>query len=142
MLVDEGGAAPHVAWGDDHCWQYLKLDLDGFGEVLRFGPGRGDASGDRLADIADLVGGERWPGGRLGARRLGDDADRLDARQIRRGKDAALALGRRRDPTNAGMRMRAADERHLHRAGQFDVRYEFAAAMQVALVLAAQQRGA
>ena len=36
------------------------------------------------------------------------------------------------------MGMRAADKRHIHRAGQFDVRDELAASMEMALVFLAQ----
>jgi hypothetical protein len=142
LLVDQGRAAAHVAQRVDHGVEHLVIDGNQCCEVFGLAASRCDAGGDRFADIARLIGGQRRPGRRFRARRLSDNADRLDLRQVRRGKDAALALGWRRDPANPGMRMRAADEGHLHRAGEFDVRHEFAAAMQVALVLAAQQRGA
>jgi hypothetical protein len=64
--------------------------------------------------------------------------DRLDARQIGRGKDVAAQLGRNRDRSDAGMGMRATDKGHIHRAGQFNVWDELAAAVKMPLVFLAQ----
>ncbi len=142
LLVHRVAAAAHVARRVDHRVQYLEIDRDGIGEVFRLAARRRNAGGDRLADIAHLVGGERRPGRRFGAGRVRDDADRLDPRQIGRGEDAAARLGRHRDRSDPRMRMRAADKRDVHRARQFDVRDELAAPVQMPVVLPAQQRGA
>ncbi len=141
-LVHRVAAAAHVARRQNHRVERLVIDHDRGGEVLGLGARRGDAGSDRLADIARLVRGERRPRRRLGARRLGFDADRLYPRQIGGGEDPALGVGRHGDAADAGVRVRAADKGDIHRARQFDVGHELAAAEQVALVLAAQQRGA
>ena len=93
LLMHRVTAAAHVARRVDHRFQYLEIDRDGIGEVFRLAARGRDAGGDRLADIAHLVGGERRPGRRFGAGRLGHDPDRLKARQIGRGIYPALRLG-------------------------------------------------
>ncbi len=141
-FVHRVAAAAHVARCVDDRVEHLEIDGDGGGEVLGFGPRRRNAGGDRLADIPRLVGGERRPRRRLRPRRLGFDADRLDARQVGRGENPAGRVGRLQDRPDARVGVRAAHKRHLHFAGQFDVRHKFAAAIEVPLVLTAQQRGA
>ncbi len=142
LLMYWVAASAHVARRVDHRFQYLEIDRNAAGEVFRLAARRRNAGGNGFADITHLVGGERRPGRRFGAGRVRDDADRLDARQIRRGKDAALRLGRHRDRSDPCMSMRAANKRNIHRARQFYVRDELAAPVQVPVVLPAQQRGA
>src|SRR3954451_3893386 len=120
----------------------LVIDRDRRGEVFRLGTGWGDAGGDGLADIAHLVGRQRRPGRRLGARRLGHDPDRLHPGEIGGGEHAAADVGRHRDPPDPGMRMSATQEHDVLRAGKPNVGDEFAAAAQMAVVLPAQQRRA
>ncbi len=142
LLMHRVAAAAHVARRVDHRVQYLEIDRDGIGEVFRLAARRRNAGGNRFADIAHLVGGERRPGRRFGAGRMRDDADRLDARQIRCREDTAARLRRNRNGSDAGMGMRTADKGNVHRAGQFDVGDELAAPVQMPVVLSAQQRGA
>ena len=58
------------------------------------------------------------------------------------GEDAPLGVGRHGDAADAGMRMRAAQEHDLLRAGQADVGNKLAAPAQMPVVLPAQQRRA
>ena len=126
-----------------HRVERLVVDRDGGGEVLGFGAGRRDAGGDRLADIAHLVGRERRPGRRAGARRLRHDPDRLDARQIGGGEyPAPCAPGGTAIERMSRMRVRAAQEHDLLGTAQRDVGDKLAAAAQVAIVLLAQHRRA
>ncbi len=141
VVHEMAAAAPHLR-RVDRRFQHLELDGDRIGEILRLAAGRRDAGGDRLADIAHLVGGERRPRRRFGAGRLGHDPDRLKARQIGRGIYPALRLRWHRDRADPGVGMRAAQKGDLLDAGQADVRHELAAAIEVPLVLLAQQRGA
>ena len=113
-------AAPHVARGVDNSLQDLEIYRDGVGEVLSLAARRRNAGGNGVADIANLIGGERRPGRRFGPGRLGHDADRLEARQVGSGEDTALRLGWHVNRADPGMGMRAADKRHFLRAGQFD----------------------
>ncbi len=60
-LMHEGAAAPHVA-RRVHDWrQHLEIDGHGGCQILGLGAGRGETGGDRLADIAHLVDGQRRP---------------------------------------------------------------------------------
>ena len=142
VFVHEGGAAGARGRCIDHRVERPVVDGDGGGEVLGFGAGRRDAGGDRLADIAHLVGRERRPGRRAGAGRLRHHPDRLDPRQVGRGEDPAPRGGRDGDRADVGVGVRAAQEHDLLGTAQRDVRDELAAAAQVAIVLLAQQRRA
>ena len=98
VIVHQVAAAAHVARRVDDRVEHLEIDGDRVGEVFRLAARRGDAGGDRLADIAHLVGGERRPGAAPWPRlACNGDADRFDARQIGGGEDAAARLGRDRD---------------------------------------------
>jgi len=94
LLVDQVAAAVHVARRVDHRVEHFEIDGDRIGEIFRLASGGGDAGGNRLADIARLVGGKRRPSRRFGPGRMRGYPDRLDARQIGRGKDVAAQLGR------------------------------------------------
>ena len=142
MLMDERAAGVERCRCVDHCVEHLEVDDDAGGDVFRLGAGRRDAGGDRLADIAHLVGGERRPGRRFGAARLRHDADRLHLRQVCGGEDAAACIAGYGNRPNARMRMRAAQEDHLGQSRHADVRDELPAAAQVPVVFLAQQRGA
>ena len=142
VFVHQGGAAGARRLCIHHRVERPVVDGDGSGEVLGFGAGRRDAGGDRLADIAHLVGRERRPGRRAGAGRLRHHPDRLDPRQIGGGEYPAPRGGRDRDRADVGMRVRTAQEHDLLGAAQRDVGDELAAAAQVAIVLLAQQRRA
>ena len=141
-LVHRVAAAAQVAPRVDDRIEHLVIDADPLRQVFRFAAGQRNAGGDRLADIAHLVRGERRPGRRFGAGRVGHDADRLDARQLGRGVDAALRFGRDGNRSQPGMRVGAAQEGHLERPRQLDVGHKLAAAMQMAIVFAARQRRA
>ncbi len=141
ILVHQGAAATQRGRRIDDGIERLEIDGDARGEVLRQGAARRDAGGDRLADIAHLVGRQRRPRRRLGAAGLRHHPDRRHPRQIGRGEDMAARCMRHRDPADPGMGMRAAQEGHLLRAGQPYVRHELAAPAQVPVILPAQQRG-
>ena len=132
----------HIADGVDDRVEHLVIDHDRSGQVLGFAPYWGDAGCNHLADIAHLVYGQRRPGRRLGAGRLGDDPDRHDLRQIRCGENPSGGFRRNGDRLDPGMCVRAPQEGDLHRARQFDIGDELTATMQVALVLTAEQGGA
>ena len=136
------GVLVSAGCGVDDRRQHLEIDVDRIGEVLRFGAGRRDAGGNGLADITDLVRGQR---------RIARDLEPVDlrhrphlgeARQVARGEDPSLGVGRDGDGLDAGMRVRAADKRHVLRVRQLHVGDELPAAVQVARVFLAQQRGA
>jgi len=138
LLMDGMAAAAHVARRVDDRIQYFEIDRNGVGEVFRFATRRRDAGGDGVADIAHLVGRERRPRRRFGASRVRDDPDRFYARKIGRGKDPAARLRRNGNRFNPRVRMRTAQERDLHRAGQLDVGDELTAPVEVPVVLLAQ----
>jgi hypothetical protein len=69
-FVHEMPAAAHVAQRIDDRVQGLELDRDRLRQVLGLAASGRDAGGDRLADIAHLVGGKRRPGRCLGAGRV------------------------------------------------------------------------
>jgi hypothetical protein len=87
LLVDEFGAAVHIAEGVHHRVEHLVIDRDQGGHVLGLATRRSEAGSDRLTDIAHLVNGQRRPGRRLGASRLGDDPNRREPRQFGSGED-------------------------------------------------------
>ena len=119
--------------------QVLEFDLDRRDHVLRLGQGRRDAHGDRLADVAHLVGGEHRLQRRLEAGEGSVGADRRHAVEIG-GDDHALANGRRdAERLDAGVRARAAQERDVAQMRQRQVADELSAAAQVAVVLLADE---
>ena len=62
VFVHQRGAAGARGLCIHHRVERPVVDGDGGGDVLGFGAGRCDAGGDRLADVAHLVGRERRPG--------------------------------------------------------------------------------
>ncbi len=141
VLVHERAAGPQRRDRIDHGVEHVVINRHRRGEVFRLGAARRDAGGDRLADIPHLVGRERRPGRRLDAGGMRHDADRLHPRQVRGGKHAAFRLGRHKNRSDAGVRVRAAQKYDMPRAGQADIGDELAAPAQVPVVLLAQDRG-
>ena len=113
MIMNQGRAGAQPAARVDHRVERLEIDRHRCGEVFRLGMGRGDAGGNRFADITHLVGGERRPGRRFGASRVRDDPDRLHPRQVSRGEDPLAGIGRDGDRANARMGIRAAQKDDL-----------------------------
>ncbi len=65
-------ARPHRGDAIDHGRKLVELELDLIGQILGLGAGRAQACGDRLADVAHAIVGERRigavaMGGKLGA---------------------------------------------------------------------------
>ena len=125
VLVHQRGTVGQGLLHVQHHRQRLVLDLDGGERVHRAGPVAGHHHGDRLADVAYLVGGERrvvgvddvrghWPGAR--------QAHRGQVARGERGHHARLPQcrsGVHIDQT--GVRHRAAQDRQVQHAGQRDV---------------------
>ena len=118
--------------------QFVEVDLDLLGQVLRFRARAPNAAGDRLADEAHFAVREVVLLGKLERRQRGRRDDRFHLRHVLAEEDAALRAGGPAQPGNPGMRHRRAEERNLALPGQDHVRDEGAAAMQVARVLLAQ----
>jgi hypothetical protein len=137
-FVDESTAAAQFGRCVDDGGERLEIDRDRIGDVFRGVARRRDAGGDCLADIAHLVGRERRPRRRFGARGARHDADRLHPWQIRCREDVPSRLGRHRNRSYPGMRMWAAQEDHLLGAGEPDVRHELAPPAEVSVILPAQ----
>ena len=141
-LVHQAGRLGDGGGGVDDRRQDLEIDADRIGQVLSLGAGGRDAGGNGVADIADLVRGQRRIARDLEAVDLRHRPHLREARQIARGKDASLGIRRDGDGLDAGMRVRAADKGDVLRIRQLYVRHELSAPVQVARVLLAQQRGA
>ena len=141
-LVHQAGRFIERGRGVDDGGQQFVIDGHQAREVLGFGAGRREAGGDAFADEPHLVGGERRIARDLEARHLRDRAHLGQARQVLCGEHPAGGVGRNSDALDARMRVRAAHERYFLRAGKLHVGDELAAAVEVAGVLLAQQRGA
>ena len=142
-LVDEGAAAAQSARRVDDGVERLEIDRDRVGEVFRLVARRRDAGGDRLADIAHLVGRERRPGRRFGARgacvttRIGFIRGRSAAVKTRPRASGGTAIDRMR-ACACGLRRKTT----CCVPGRLDVRHELAAPAEVPVILPAQQRRA
>ena len=152
IVVHRGGSAVHRLFQTDHRRQRLKLDGNVaqriFGEIAALR----EYDRERLADMADLVLGERHLGALIEDRVL----DRRRRHQQRTGRpigaeigggidrDNAVAGARRGDidRADAGMREIAAQKCRVHHAGQFDVVDEQRLAAQQPRVLVATDRRA
>ena len=141
-LVHQAGRLGQRGGRVDDCRQHLEIDADRIGEVLRFGAGRRDACGNGVADIADLLRCQRRIARDLEPVHLRHRPHLGEARQVARGEDASLGVGRDGDALDAGMRVRAADKGDVLRVRQPHVGHELSAPVQVARVFLAQQRGA
>ena len=136
-LALEGGAVDHVVlsvgmellgagcFGGvdiDQRREFFEFDLNQFQRVFREIPVGGNDNGDGFADEANAVERKYGPQHELEARLLGIGAQRLDAAgEVRPGKDrdyaVSLARGRAFDFQDAGVRMRAQQERQMERTG-------------------------
>src|SRR3954471_9559657 len=141
MLVDEGGArlarGQHVVDGR----QLLEVEDDRGRDVLRLGPGRGEAEGDELAYLPELAGRQNRLLPDLEAGQARHRPDWLHAVEIGCGEDAiAVGLGHV-DRADAGMGERAAHEGDVLQARQPDVADILAPpAHQPVVLLAGQAR--
>ncbi len=117
----------------------VDIEFDLLGQILGLGAGRRHTDRDALADVADLVPGQRPLIRGLEARERGDGADRLHAGEIIGGKDTGLQ--RFRDPhgLQAAVRDGAAHECRLQLAGELDVANELAAPSQITVVFLPQE---
>src|SRR5262249_42450308 len=101
----------------------------------------GDAHGDQLADMADLVGGERRLFRHLEAAQARHRADRLHAYEIGRRECAAALIGRDGNAANAGVCEGAADEGNVLHSRQPNVGNELAATAHEAIVFLSGEAG-
>ena len=125
-----------------HCGQFLQVQHDLLGQVLRRGAGGGDADGDGLADMAHPVGCERVLRRGLEAQQGGVGDDCSHAGQVGCGEHLIFRPGRLADAEKPRMGQRAAHEGEVLHAGEAQVGDELALAAQVAAVLDAGDRGA
>ena len=127
-------AGLHRVAGVAHRRQRLVVDRDRRRRVLRQMPAVRHHHGDGLADVADLVAGERDLRARRPDRRIGHQHRDLAGGDARRhvaggqhGMDARHGAGRRAvDAADAGVAMRAADEGRVQCARQVHVIDELA----------------
>ncbi len=119
--------------------QRIEVELDLAGEVLGLRPRRRNAHGDELADVAHLARREDRLQRGLEARQRRIRADRRHAREVLGDEHAVADRRRDTDGPDARMRERAAQERHLHHAGQAYVPDILPAPAHIAVVLLAQQ---
>ena len=115
--------------------QLLEIDLDQLRQILGERAAFGEAGGDRLADMAHLALGQDRLHRPAKSGQAGIGAHALHADQVGNGIDVLSALGRLGDAANAGMRQRAAHERHLQHAGQLHVADIAAPPAQEAVIL-------
>ena len=134
VLVHAGGRLRLRRMRIDQHRQLVELDFDLLGQVLGFGARRRHAHRDGFADEAHLVVRQRMALGQLVARHRGGRGDRRHLVQV--GPDEDVGLGARRldDASDAAMRDRTAQERHLALARQDHVRHEAAAPVQMSRV--------
>jgi hypothetical protein len=119
-----------------HHWrQFIEVDLDCGGEVLRRGTSFGDAYRYRLADVAHLFGGQYRLHGWLEPWQARYGNDRLHADKILRNEDRRFVTSRLANGSDARVGERTADESQITHAGKADIRDELALAAQVALIL-------
>jgi len=134
MLVDQRGVAvarfQHVV----NRRQFLELERHRRGKVLGVRPRRGDAHGDQLADMANLVGGERRLLRHLEAAQTRHRANRLHADEISRRERAVALIGRDGNAANAGVREGAADEGDVVHCRQPNVGNELPATAHEAII--------
>src|SRR6516164_1309154 len=134
VLVDQRNAVlarfQHVVNGR----QFLELERHRRGKVLGVRPRRGDAHGDQLADMANLVGGERRLLRHLEAAQTRHRANRLHADEISRRERAVALIGRDGNAANAGVREGAADEGDVVHCRQPNVGNELPATAHEAII--------
>ena len=121
--------------------QLVVFDGDLRRDVFRLGARVGDAHGDQLADVADLVGDERRLLRGLEARQRRDRPDVGDALQVLGRENGIPQMLGDADAGEPGMRDRAADERHLAHPGKAQVADVLAAAVEEAVIFLAAQSG-
>jgi hypothetical protein len=123
-----------------HRRELVVVDTHPARDVLGFRARPRHAHGDDLAHEAQLVGRQDRLGRDLepAQRRIG--RDRLDAGKVLRGDDRVLELVRHRHAAQAGMRDRAAHERHVAGPGHADVGDVLPLPAQEPLILLAQDR--
>ncbi len=119
--------------------QFLELDLDGSGNVFRFGPRVGDTHCNQFADLTHLLECEDRLFGNLKSRQAGNRTDRLHALKI--GCDENAIAEPRRNPNvlDARMGKRAANERYIAHPGEANVRDELSAPAHQAVIFLAQE---
>ena len=126
--------------GIDDGGQFLDIEHNPLGDILRLGRRGGEADGDGLADIAHLVRGEDREVRCLEARYPRDRADRFHVREILRGK--YVTAGRklaRFYRFQYAVRDRAAQDGGFETAFERDIGDEPAAPRQVPGVFLAQR---
>jgi hypothetical protein len=135
VLVDQGGAGRACFQHVVHSRQFREIERDRLRNVFGFRPCGADAHGYQLADMTDLVGGERRLLRYLESAQARHRADRLHAGELRRGERGGAMFRRDGNAAKAGVRDRAADEGDVLHSGQLDVGNELPTTAHEAIVL-------
>ena len=134
LLVQQGGVGLAGVQHVDDGRQLFKVQLDLGRHVFGLRPAGGDAHGDQLADLTNLVTGQRPLLCRLVAGQGGDRDDRPHTVEVVHRVDLPALVRRHADGPYPGMGERASNERHLHHAFEPDVAHELPLAAEVAFI--------
>ena len=130
LVMEERRAGARGLLRPDHRGQRIDIELDRLGGVLRLQQRLGHDEGDRIADEAHLVGGQRRPRrlvhrGAVAVVERHDAFERAVAGEVGAGIDAEharhLARGRDVDALDHAVRDAAAHDHRIGLAGELDV---------------------
>jgi hypothetical protein len=138
--VEQASAArAHRRDAIDDGRQLLHVQRHLVGQVLGLGARGCETGGDRLADVAHALVGERRKGTMAKRRQFRAGLEDVDRAYVGQREDARGGIRRLDDLPQAGMRHLAAHEGDVLQAGHADIGDEHAGAEEIARILLAQQ---